>query len=154
MRASTTAFTTQQQELVGLDVPGQLVPDPEPVWSHVQEPSRRDSSVEEPMTCAGQNQMEASSPKNPLKMKAKTRIGTWNIRTLYESSKSAQVASEMKRYNIALLGLSESRWNGSGQTRLTSGETIICPGHEDLGHDHTQGVALMMTPEATKALMA
>lgn len=24
----------------------------------------------------------------------------------------------------------------------------------DLGHDHTQGVALMMTPEATKALMA
>ncbi|CAJ1081041.1 craniofacial development protein 2-like%2C partial [Xyrichtys novacula] len=60
------------------------------------------------MTYAGQNQMEASSPKNLLKMKAKTRIG----------------------------------------------ETIIYSGHKDLGHDHTQGVALMMTPEATKALMA
>jgi len=64
------------------------------------------------------------------------------------------VAGEMRRYNIKVLGLCETRWNGSGQTRLTSGETIIYSGHEDLDHDHTQGVALLMTPEATKALMA
>lgn len=101
------------------------------------------------MTCAGEILREADTPKNLLKTKAKTRIGTWNIRTLYESSKAAQVASEMRSYNITVLGLCESRWNGSGRTRLTSGETIIYSGHEDLGHDHTQGVALMMTPEAT-----
>ena len=106
------------------------------------------------MTCAGEIPREALTPKNLLKTKAKTRIGTWNIRTLYESSKAAQVASEMGRYNITVLGLCETRWNGSGQTRLTSGETIIYSGHEDLGHDHTQGVALMMTPEAAKAMMA
>jgi hypothetical protein len=106
------------------------------------------------MTRAGESLREASSPTSLLTTKAKTRIGTWNIRTLYESGKSAQVASEMRRYNIKVLGLCETRWNGSGQTRLSSGETIIYSGHEDADHDHTQGVALLLAPEATRALTA
>ena len=60
----------------------------------------------------------------------------------------------MRRYNIMVLGLCEVRWNGSGQTQLTSGETIIYSGHEDTEHAHTQGVALMMSPETTKTLIA
>ena len=106
------------------------------------------------MTRAGESLREASSPTSLLTTKAKTRIGTWNIRTLYESGKSAQVAKEMESYNIKVLGLCETRWNGSGQNRLSSGETIIYSGHEDMEHDHTQGVALMLAPEATRALMA
>ncbi|XP_059161684.1 uncharacterized protein LOC131944848 [Physella acuta] len=42
----------------------------------------------------------------------------------------------------------------SGQTRLVSGETVIYSGHEDEDHEHTQGVAIMMSPEATNALIA
>ncbi|XP_013788604.1 craniofacial development protein 2-like [Limulus polyphemus] len=59
----------------------------------------------------------------------------------------------MRRYNIKVLGLCETRWNGSGQTKLSSGETIIYSGHEDVDHDHTQGVALLLASEATRALM-
>lgn len=107
-----------------------------------------------PLLCAGESLREASPLMNLLTTTAKTRIGTWNIRTLYESSKATEVAKEMKRYNIMVLGLCETRWNGSGQTRLTSGETIIHSGHEDQDHNHTQGVAIIMTPKATKALMS
>lgn len=106
------------------------------------------------MTRAGESLWEASSPTSLLTTKAKTRIGTWNIRTLYESGKSAQVAREMERYNIKVLGLCETRWNGNGQTRLSTGETIIYSGHEDMTHDHTQGVALLLAPEAMRALVA
>ena len=106
------------------------------------------------MMHASESPREASSLTNLLTTKAKTRIGTWNIRTLYEASRSAQVAREMRRYSIKVLGLCETRWNGSGQTRLDTGETIIFSGHEDLNHDHSQGVALMLSPEAAKALIA
>nr|KAG5701747.1 hypothetical protein BaRGS_004349 [Batillaria attramentaria] len=106
------------------------------------------------MTRTGESLREASSPTSLLTTKTKTRIGTWNIRTLYESGKSAQVASEMRRYNIKVLGLCETRWNGSGQIRLSSCETIIYSGHGDTEHDHTQGVALLLAPEAARTLLA
>jgi len=39
------------------------------------------------------------------------------------------VASEMRRYGLEILGISESRWAGSGRMRLLRGETI-CTGKE------------------------
>lgn len=115
---------------------------------------REDFSSKGPMTRDGESLREASSPISLLTTKTKTRIGTWNIRTLYESGKLAQVTSEMERYNMKVLGLCETRWNGSGQVRVSSGETIIYSGHKDADHAHTQGVAIMLAPEATRALMA
>ncbi|PVD24534.1 hypothetical protein C0Q70_15017 [Pomacea canaliculata] len=43
------------------------------------------------MTRAGERSREASSPNHLLTAKAKTRIGTWNVRPLYERGKSAQI---------------------------------------------------------------
>ena len=105
------------------------------------------------MTQAGESLREASRPMNLLTMKATTRVGTWNVRTMYEVGKAAQIAKEMRRYNIQLLGICESRWNGSGQTTLSSGEMIIYSGHEDENHDHTEGVAIMMSPTSAQALV-
>ena len=105
------------------------------------------------MTQDGESPREASLLTNLVSTKTTTNIGTWNIRTLYESGKSAQVAKEMNQYKINVLGLCETRWNGSGRTKLSSGETIIYSGHQDLNHNHTQGVAFLLTPEANKALM-
>ena len=34
------------------------------------------------------------------------RLATWNIRTMYETEKTIQVAREMKNYKIGVLGLS------------------------------------------------
>ena len=59
----------------------------------------------------------------------------------------------MRRYNLKILGLSETRWAGSGRTQLASGDTIIHSGREE-GQPHTHGVALLMTPEATRALLS
>ena len=37
-------------------------------------------------------------------------VGTWNVRTMWETGKTAQVAAEMKSYNLTLLGISETHW--------------------------------------------
>lgn len=52
--------------------------------------------------------------------KSRTRLATWNVRTLYNTGKCAQVAKEMKRYNIEVPGLSEVRWNTFGRLILTT----------------------------------
>ena len=56
---------------------------------------------------------------------------------MYELSKAAQVANEMRHYNIGVLGICESRWNGAGL----------------ITHAHKEGVAFMMSKLAAKALI-
>ena len=96
------------------------------------------------MMRAGESLREASAQTTLLTAKSKTRIGTWNVRTW--------VSGEMHRYNLKMLGLCETRWNGTGRMWLTSGDTIIYSGHEE-GHPHVHGVALLLTPEAAQALL-
>ena len=72
---------------------------------------------------------------------------------MYETGKTIQVASEMKNYKIGVLGLSETRWLQSGQLRLSSGEQLLYSGHIEDGAHHTEGVTLMLAPEAHAALI-
>ena len=92
--------------------------------------------------------VHTTSLTNP---KEEIHIGCWNVRTMYDIGKAAQVAREMNNYNCTILGLSEVRWTGFGKVKLTSGETIIFSGRED--NLHREGVALMMSRIAEKALM-
>ena len=112
-----------------------------------------ESSRVQLVKCTCESPREAGVPTTLLTTRTKTRIGTWNSRTLYETGKSAQVRQEMHRYNLKLLGLCDTRWTGTARTRLASGDTIIYSGQEE-GQPHTHGVALLMTPEATRALMS
>ena len=105
------------------------------------------------MTQTGESREGASLLTNLFTMKAKTRFGTWNVRTMYESGKATQVAREMDRYNLKILGISESRWNSSDMTTLATGHRIIYSGHTLEDDEHTEGVAIMMTEEATRSLM-
>ncbi|KAK6983110.1 hypothetical protein BgiMline_018533 [Biomphalaria glabrata] len=93
------------------------------------------------MTHVSENQshLEADRPKTIISNRTTTTIGTWNVRTMYETGKTAQVAAEMKRYNLYILGTSESTWTGSGQKRLTAGELLLYSGHKQEA-THTQGV--------------
>ena len=43
-----------------------------------------------------------------------TRIGTWNVRTLYQSGKLENVTQEMARLDIHTLGVCETRWDNKG----------------------------------------
>jgi len=44
-----------------------------------------------------------------LSPKSQARLGKWNVRTMYEQARCAQVAKKMKRYNLSILGVSEMR---------------------------------------------
>lgn len=82
------------------------------------------------------------------------RIATWNVRTLYQTGRVQQVAAEMKRLKIELMGLCETRWPGTGMTRLQGGETIIYSGiAEEQRDSHTRGVGILMSKDTARALI-
>ena len=72
---------------------------------------------------------------------------------MYESGRTFQVAREMKNYKIGVLGLSETTWLQTGQLRLSSGEQLLYSGHTEVEAPHTERVALMLAPEAQRALI-
>ena len=77
-----------------------------------------------------------------LSTKTQTRIGFWNVRTMYETGKLAQVTAEMRNYNLHILGISESRWTGSGRYRTNTGETVLYSGRDDDQHHEVVAVIL------------
>ena len=72
---------------------------------------------------------------------------------MYEAGKCANVAREMKNYQLEILGISETRWTEAGKSILTSGETIIYSGNKGQNAHHTRGVGIMMTPRASRSLL-
>ena len=127
----------------------ELITETETVLSRIRE----ETSSESYMTPPGETLPGARLPIPLLSMKATTRIGTWNVRTMYETSKAALAANEMRRYAIAVLGICESRWNGAGRITLATGEQLVYSGHDNEQHAHTEGVAFMMSKLAAKALI-
>ena len=105
------------------------------------------SPVGERMALSSESRIpEAAGPMAVISSRAKTFIGTWNVRTMYETGKSRLIAAEMKKYKINILGICESRWTGSGQVVLYSG-------YEEDGAPHTQEVAFMLSGPAQRALI-
>lgn len=92
--------------------------------------------------------------RNVLSSRVSTYIATWNIRTMYSAGKSTVIAEEMRRYKISILGLCETRWLQAGEVKLASGESILYSGHADEKAAHTEGVALMLSKEAQRALVS
>ena len=81
------------------------------------------------------------------------KLGTWNVRTMFETGKVFQVARERQAYNIDILGLAETRWNQEGQKRLSTGELLLYSGHPDENARHEEGVALMLSRKTERALI-
>ena len=76
-----------------------------------------------------------------LKPKEKTRIACWNVRTLYQTGKLAQVVREFQNYGLDILGVCKASWTGSGQRTLayhTIFGQIGWPSHRGSGLDHEQ----------------
>ena len=106
-------------------------------------------------TLCGESLKDAARPRPFLSpgIISKLHVGTWNVRTLYAACKTAQVASEIRNYNITMLGLSETRWTESGQMRLTTREMVFYSGLEEINAPHTKGVPFMLSQEAQQALI-
>ncbi|VDO98078.1 unnamed protein product [Schistosoma curassoni] len=60
---------------------------------------------------------------------------------------------EMRRYNLAVLGIRETHWTQAVQQRLNTGEVPLYSGHEEDNAPHIQGVALMLSKVARNALI-
>ncbi|VDP62249.1 unnamed protein product [Schistosoma curassoni] len=88
-----------------------------------------------------------------LTTRATIYLGTWNVRTMWDTERAFQIAAEMRRYNLEVLGISETHWTQVGQQRITSGERLLYSGHEEGNAPHTQGVALMLSKRAQDALI-
>ena len=57
-----------------------------------------------------------------LSYKSQMKLGTWNVRSML-TGKLEVVKAEMKRLDLAMLGLSETRWHGQGH--FNSGEVRV-----------------------------
>ena len=89
------------------------------------------------------------TPPSSIKINKSLRIGSWNVRTMYEVGKQEQIRNEMHRYNLDILGISETHWSQSGQRKLKTGELILYSGEEEL---HRKGVAMFLSKSVSKTL--
>ena len=103
------------------------------------------------MTVVSESHMEADNMTSILSTRTKLKIGCWNVRTMYETGKQAQVIREMRAYKLHLLGISECRWTGCGKRITSTGETIVYSGRND--EKHQGGVAIIMNRNITKAML-
>ena len=91
-----------------------------------------------------------SATHNLLGPKNRTRLGTWNVRTMYATSKTAQVLNEMEKYQLDILGISECRWTGTGKQVTSNGAVILFSGHPT---KHERGVAIIVSKMKSKTLL-
>ncbi|VDP20659.1 unnamed protein product [Schistosoma margrebowiei] len=87
-----------------------------------------------------------------LTTRATVFISTWNVRRIRETGKTSRIATIMRRYNLAVLGISETHWTQAEQQRLNTGKMLLYSIHEEENAPQTQGVALMLSKVARNAL--
>ncbi|XP_023224327.1 craniofacial development protein 2-like [Centruroides sculpturatus] len=73
-------------------------------------------------------------------LKESLRVGCWNVRSLYQTGKLANVIREMKILGISILGISEVRWTGRGDIKTEEGFRFIYSG----GKEHERGVGFII----------
>ena len=68
------------------------------------------SAIPELMKDGRQSRKDPASLSTPPSNKASLRIASWNVRTMYVAGASTQIAKEMQRYRLHILGVSETHW--------------------------------------------
>ncbi len=82
--------------------------------------------------------------------KQNLQIGTWNVRTMCDCSKSNQILREMQVYKLDILCLSECRLKDSGKMLLEDGTTLIFSGNAD---QCIRGVGIAIRKQFSKCLL-
>ena len=75
------------------------------------------------------------------------RIGTWNVRTLYQSGKLDNAIQEMEHMDLDVMGIAEARWTESGKI-IKKEHTMVYSG----GETHHNGVGILMRNNIAKSL--
>jgi exonuclease III len=45
------------------------------------------------------------------------KVGSWNVRTMLQAGKMAEIADELLKYDLDITALQEIRWKGYGKSR-------------------------------------
>lgn len=89
----------------------------------------------------GTGVLRISGRKNKNKNKNNLKIGTWNVRTLYEAGRLKNLLVEMQRLDLQIMGVCETRWPDA--TTFYSGDyAIYTSGTRD--ESHRNGVAVIL----------
>ncbi|VDO52608.1 unnamed protein product [Schistosoma margrebowiei] len=72
---------------------------------------------------------------------------------MWETRNTSQIATEIRRYNLAILGISETHWTQARQQRLNTGEMLLYSAREEENVPHTQRVSLMLSNVARNTLV-
>ncbi|VDP62165.1 unnamed protein product [Schistosoma mattheei] len=72
---------------------------------------------------------------------------------MWETGRTNQIVTEMRRRVLMVLGISETYWTQAGQKSVDLGEMLLYCGHEEENAPYTQGVALMLSKEAHGTLI-
>jgi len=78
------------------------------------------------------------------------KIGTWNVRSLFEAGKLANLTREMNRLELDILGVAETWWPGVGECNVDGG-VFFYSGNED--PKHRKGVGIIITKELLKSVV-
>ncbi|VDP81920.1 unnamed protein product [Schistosoma curassoni] len=70
-----------------------------------------------------------------------------------EAGTTSQIAVEMRRHKLAVLGICETLRTRAGWKWLDSGKSLLFSVHEEENVSYTRGVILMLSKEARKALI-
>ncbi|CAF3667175.1 unnamed protein product, partial [Rotaria socialis] len=92
-------------------------------------------------SCTTKNTQKLKPTKNTL------TVGTWNVQTLWAAGKLELLRNEMKRFRYDIIGISEVRWTGKGET--PNGD-LIWSGEES---SHMRSVDFLLSTQAKKALI-
>ncbi len=117
--------------------------------------TNRSGQVDDPMIgdmtslCESRKEAERAMKRPLLDTKHFLRIGQWNVRTMFQLTKTEQICKEMEKYKTNILGVSECRWTGQGKVKLDTGETVLYSG----GENHQHGVAIILNKISEKALI-
>ena len=89
---------------------------------------------------------------NTIKLPSQaTTIGTWNVRTLYACGRLQELIHELKRYQWDIIGLSEVRWTGFGESTTEDGHKMWYSGDE---RKHQFGVAFLVRREIANCVLS
>ncbi|VDP31864.1 unnamed protein product [Schistosoma margrebowiei] len=70
-----------------------------------------------------------------------------------ETRKTSQIAAEMRKYNLTVLGIRETHCIQAEQQRSGTGEMLLYSDHAKENVPHIKVVALMLSEEAPSVLI-
>ena len=96
------------------------------------------------------HEQQVASDRHPVTARnsIKLKVATWNVRTMHQPGKLENVAREMTRLKVDIMGVCEVRWTGAGTVDLDDGGCMIYSG----GTAHAHGVGVMLTETAARSL--